>query len=341
MYFKNCLKKVIFIIFIATYTGCTIKENKLASPPVVPDSLAMNEGIALISKAIESEPDNAELYYQRAQNYFNLKYLGMADADINYALTLDSTNALFWYTSARINYALNQTKKAAAFYQKAITLKPNYTEAKLKLADLYYLVKEHQLSINILQELKKTDSQNSIIYHMLGLNYKETGDTVKAMYYFQSAIENNQEDYESMLYLANLYAAKLNPLAFEYYKSAIKIKPSNTDAYFARALLAQKLKQYKQALADYKIVIDRQPNNEKCYYNVGYINFETDKLDEALRNFNICTRMNADFTEAYYMKGLIYEMQRNFSDAKINYNYALNLNPNYKLAAEGLQRIAE
>ncbi|MFN4082039.1 MAG: tetratricopeptide repeat protein [Bacteroidia bacterium] len=307
--------------------------------PLMPDSLAGNEAIKEISKQIEEQPEKPELYYQRAQIYYNQKYLGMADADLQYALFLDSNNALFWYWRGRVNYAMNQTKNAANYYERAITAKPDFNEAKIKLADLYFLVKEHQKSIALLQDLRKSDKENAYIYHMLGMNYRELKDTARAIYYFQTATEYDDKDYDSYMYLGNLYAARLQPVAFEYFKAAIKIMPRSTEAYFARAVLAQQLKLYKQAIADYRFVIDKEPENYKAYYNVGYINFEIDKLDEALRNFNIATRMNNNFTEAYYMKGLIYEMQGNKTEAKLNYEYALNLNPEYELAVEGFKRV--
>jgi tetratricopeptide (TPR) repeat protein len=338
MYLKNLLKKLTFIILLTDICACNQNAKKPIAP-LMPDSLSVNQAIKEISKQIEAKPDIAELYYQRAQIYYNEKYLGFADADLNYALYLDSTNALYWFMLARVNYAMNQTKNAAKYYENAIKYKPDYNEAKLKLADLYFLVKEYQKSIALLHEVRKTDNQNAYVYHMLGMNYRELGDTLRAINYFQTAIENDPTDYESTLYIANLYAAQLKNIALEYYKAAIKIKPYNTDAFFSRAVFYQKIKQYKAALLDYKIVIDRDPQNFLCYYNVGYINFETDKLDEALRNFNIATRMNPDFTEAYYMKGLIYEMQKKRSDAILNYEYALKISPDYTLAKEGLKRL--
>jgi tetratricopeptide (TPR) repeat protein len=88
----------------------------------------------------------------------------------------------------------------------------------------------------------------------LGLNYKEMGDTARAIYNFQTSIENDPKDIESIIYIGNLYAAQRNPLAMEYFNSALKLRPKSVDALFGRAVFAQKMNFKKQALLDYKKV---------------------------------------------------------------------------------------
>jgi tetratricopeptide (TPR) repeat protein len=331
-------KILTFVILFSLLLSCS--EPKVGSDrSLVTDSLSNVAAVKDISKTIEENPEDPELFYQRAQIYVNEKYLNRAEDDYREAARLDSTNPLYAYSLARTLYAMNLTKEAAIWYEKAVQLKPDYGEAIVKLADLYFLVKEHQKSINLLNEFRKANPGEAYIYHMLGLNYKEMGDTGRAIYHFQTAIENDPKDYESTLYIANLYAGKKKSIAFEYFNAALKIKPKGVDAFFGRAVFNQQIKNYKSALSDYRKVIDLDPQNYLAYYNVGYINYENGFMDEALRNWNRCTQMNPSYANAYYMKGLVYEEQKNKQEARIQYQVAIDLNPENNLFKAGLNRV--
>ncbi|MDP1725174.1 MAG: tetratricopeptide repeat protein [Bacteroidota bacterium] len=331
-------KPLIFISLILILVSCNDVNNTKTNDSKS-DSILKTERLKDLSGQIERNPENAELLYQRAQIYFNDKYLNKAEADMETAIQTDSMNPIYHFNLARIQYAMNKTILAAQHYEKAIALKPDYQDAKLKLADLYFVVKEHQKSVQLLNNALTADKSNSYIYHMLGMNFKETGDTARAIYHFQTAVENDPADYESTLYIANLYAAQGRKIAFEYYNAALKLRTKGTDALFARAVFAQKCKMYKQALMDYRRVIDIEPGNYLAYYNVGYINFENKMFDEALRNWDICIRMNPNYGNAFYMKGLTCEILNNNTEALINYKKAIELEPENNLFNEGLMRI--
>lgn len=331
--------KILSLIAILLYVVSCNENEKPKTGLSRQDSLANTEEVKALSKQIEEEPGNAELFYKRAVIYDLEKYLNRAEDDYREAYRLDSTNALYALSLARNLYAMNRTLEASKYYERAIQIKPDYEEAITKLADLYFVVKEHQKSINLLNVLMKLDPGNSYVYHMLGLNYKEMGDTSRAIYHFQTAIENNPKDYESTLYIANLYASKKKEIAFEYYKAAIKINPKLADAYFGRAVFEQQIKMYKSALFDYRKVIDLDPENYLAYYNVGYLNYENGFLDEALRSWGICSRMNPGFSKVFYMRGLVLEEKKNFKEAILQYKVALELEPENKLYQQGLIRL--
>ncbi len=338
IYFKSIFKKLIYVTTIALiWSSCG--EKKAKSYQVPKDSLEQIEAVKEISKEIESDPENAELLYRRANIYYNQGYLSRAELDMETAIKADSNNALYYFFQGRVQYATNQTKKAALSYEKAILNKPDYLEAKLKLADLYFVVKEHKKSIDLLTNAMKQDPGNAVIYHTLGLNYKEMGDTARAIYNFQTAVENDPKDIESIIYIGNLYAAQRNPLAMEYFNSALKLRPKSVDALFGRAVFAQKMNFKKQALLDYKKIIDINPEHYKSYYNVGYMNFETGDYKEALRNWDIATRMNNFYPQAYYMKGLTYQILGVKKEARLNYEMALEQDPQYALAKEALEEL--
>ncbi len=331
-------KAIIFLLNILLLASCA-NNSPQTQANVSIDSIAIYSGVEKLSSQILENPSNAELYYDRGLKYYNTQIMDRASIDFNDACTLDSSNALYFFMAARANYALNKTIKAANCYEKAIALKPDFVEAQIKLADLYYITKEHQKSINLANNIIAQDKNNSYAYHLRAINFKDLGDTVRAISNFQKAIELDNNDYDSHMLLATLFLAQGNRIALEYINAAIRIRPNAADAFFARATFWQQQKQYKMALIDYKKVIKLNPDYFQCYYNVGYINFETNFLKEAIVNFDLCVRMANDYLPAYYMRGLCYESLKDFDNARLNYDFVLKYNPDYELAKLGMKRI--
>jgi tetratricopeptide (TPR) repeat protein len=332
--YKNIILIASFTIFIA----CGNNNNKTKSNNNI-DSIAIKAGVEDVSLKIQENPKNPALYFERGEKYFALDIIERAEIDFKDACTLDSTNANYFFMQARCNYALNRSVLAAKNYEKAIALSPNFMDAKIKLADLYYITKEHEKSINLANSVLALDKTKAYAYHIRAMNYKDVGDTAKAIINFQKAIELDNNDFDSHIILAKILLAQNNKLALEYINAAISIRPNDEDAFFARATFWQNQRQFKMALADYKKVIDKNINYYQCYYNVGYINFETNYLNEAIHNFDICVRMMNDYLPAYYMRGLCYEMLKDKPNAKLNYEFVLKYSPDYELAINGMKRI--
>jgi tetratricopeptide (TPR) repeat protein len=346
MYFKTQFIQLIYVtaICVGLY-ACNGDSHQPANTQteaakISEDSVMANdESIKALSNQLEADPENAELYYQRASVYFNNKYLDRALSDIEDAVKYNVQNPLYHYLKGRILYAMNKTQLAATSYESAIALKPDYEEAQMKLAELYYVVKEHTKSIDLTNSLIAHNPANANAYCLKADNQRELKDTLKAIASYQKALELDEKYYDAAMQLGLLLTAKKHKTAKEYFDAAIRINPRSSEAYFGRAFYHQQAGEYQKALFDYRKVIDIDPSNDKSYYNVGIINFDVKKYDEALRSWDICIQMNNQNIDAYYMRGLVHESRGNKKDALLNYQYALELNPNYALAKEGLARL--
>lgn len=332
--------KGVWLIFVSTIVVFTIACGERKAPVVVQtkDSLANSEAIRGLSKSIEQDADNAELYYQRATAYMNLKLLDRALADINDAIRFDDANPLYPFQKGRICYAMNKTIEAEQAYRSAITLKPDYTVAQMKLAELYYIVKKHRESIDLLNSVTAAEPGKADAYFFKGMNYKETGDTGKSISNFQKALEYDAAYYDAAIQLGRLFAARKQREAIAYLEAAIRMQKRNPEAYFVKAYYHQQVGDYQRALNDYRKVIDIDPSNDLAYYNVGVINYDVNQLREAMRAFNICIQMNNQQVPAYYMRGLVHERQGEKEEAQRNYAYALELDPDYAPAKERIRK---
>lgn len=340
MYLKTLFKQLIYVTaFIVLAVSCKNKNSSPSATVTNDSNFVELESAKAISKLIEEDPENAEFYYQRAVVYFDQKYLDRALLDIDDALKHGGENPLYYFYKGKVLYAMNRTQEAAKAYEQALVLKPDYQEARLKLATLYYVVKEHQKSIDALNVIAAAEPTNAEAQFYKGMNQKEMKDTGRAVASFQKALEIDNNYYDAAMQLGLLFTVKKDPIAKEYFATAIRLNPRSTEAYFGRAYYYQLIKQYQKSLFDYRKVIEYDPSNDRAYYNVGYINFEVGEYEEALRSWNICIEMNNQNIMAYYMRGLLHEQRKNYEDAKLNYDYVLQLDPEYALAKEGMRRL--
>jgi tetratricopeptide (TPR) repeat protein len=338
MYLKTPVIKLIYITAIAMAIGCgntTISNNSNMSDSTMVEPADAKE----LSKLIESDPENPENYYERARIYYNQKYLDRALADIEDAIRYNPQYALYYFYKGKILYAMNRTLEASKSYEQAIALDPKYEEAQMRLAELYFLAKEHEKSVNLLNTVIANNPQNPDAQFFKAMNQKETGDTSRAVASFQKALDLDPSYYDAAMQLGLLFANKKDRLALEYFNAALRLQPKSEEVYFARAYFYQLQKEYKKALMDYRKVIDLNPSSFTAYYNVGVINFDAVKMDEALRSFDICVRMNPEYLPAYYMRGLVYEYKGDKEQARINYQFVVEANPDYALAKEALKRV--
>ncbi len=333
---SNSIKQIIIILVFIFGVSC---KHKSGNSQTNADSVLVNTSTKELSLQIEKDASNPELYYQRSVVYFNEKKFGKALQDIDQSIVYNRQNPLYYYFRGNVLYASNQTLKAAEAYEFAIKLKPDYAEAKLKISELYFIVKEHQKSLYYLNSVIAKDPSNANAHFFKGMNLKEMKDTMKAIQEFQSAYEYDKNFYDAAMQLGLIYSSKNNKIAEEYFASAIRMQPRNEEAYFARGVYYQNIKKYTEALMDYRKVIAFNPSRFDAYYNVGYINFDTKHFDEAIRNWDFCIQMNNNYSQAYYMRGLAEEIKGNIEKAKLNYEYVLQLDPNFELAIEALKRI--
>ncbi len=338
MYFKTRMKKLIFITASALIiAGCSPSDP--AKKQAETNAQKEVKSAIAISDEIEKDPGNPELFYRRSNIYFNESYLDRAIADIDQALILAPNTPIYMFNKARILYAMNKTKEAAELYENVIKIKPDFIEAKVKLADLYYVVKEHKKSIDLLNVLLAENKANVDAYFLRGMNFKEMGDTASAISSFQKAYAIDDKNYDAVMQLASLYAAIKNKVALDYYVAGARIKPKSAEPPYGAGVFYQQQRDYKRAIKMYEQAVKADDRYFQAYYNAAIINMELNDFKTALDQLNMVVRIEQGFADAYYMRGLCYEQMKNKEDARLNYQYTLEINPKHKLASAALQTL--
>lgn len=327
---------LVCVAFISCNGG---KENELADQNNVSVD-TLSEKVKELNGRILKDPNNPDLYKERADYYLRNKDVDAALADITRALKIDSTKSAYYLTLSDIYFSANKTKDSKLALEKCIFIDSKNVAAMMKLAELYLYVKKNQESINYINMALKVDRYNAKAYFMKGMNFKEIKDTVNTISSMMTAVEQDQQYYDAYIQLGILHAAKKNKLAVDYYDNALRIRPNSTEALYDKAKYYQDVKDFDNASMVYQMLLKTDSTYKNAYFNLGVIHLINDKkYDEAIHYFNRAVRFDDKYVEAYYALGSCYQAKGDSKKATENYGIALQLNPDYMPAIEAMNSI--
>ena len=308
------------------------------------DSTAQNtpEELKQLNSQLLAQPTNADLYHRRAKYYFNAKDFQKGMVDIVQALKIDSTKAEYYSTLSDLYFVANQTGKTKTALEKCIALDDKNADAMVKLAELYLYVRKNELSMKYINMALKVNQYNAKAYFMKGMNYKELKDTTRAISSMQTAVEQDQQYYNAYVQLGILCAAQNNSLAVLYYKNALRIQPTSTEAWYNLGKFFQDTKDLKNALETYTKLLQIDKGNKNALFNMGVINFAyLKKYELAINNFSEAIKIEPKFVQAYYGRGICYQAKGDIKLAATDFQACLDINPKYEPAQTALKELSK
>jgi tetratricopeptide (TPR) repeat protein len=294
-----------------------------------------------VSKKINADPANPELYYKRSNAFFFEDNFKQATLDIEYALQLDSVSPLYNFCHGKYLMAGDtaNAKEAEISFLKAIKTDPKFFDAHLDLAKLYLAKQSYEKSQEAYTNANKLDPSNPTPYFYLGIIAKEMGDTSKAMLLFEKTLVYDSKNYNAIMQLGNFYAETHNRKALLFFDRAMEINEYSDEAMYAKGLFLQKDRKYKDAAALYATVAKINPSHILCRYNLGFIEALFDNYQKAITHLDETINLAPEYADAYTLRGLMKEKLKNSTGAYNDYKNALLLDEGQLRAKEGLKRI--
>ncbi|MDB4103954.1 tetratricopeptide repeat protein [Salibacteraceae bacterium] len=334
-------KEFIFLLVMGlTFASC--QENNTAKlESDQPQSSAFKNEFDSISSLILASPNDPELYFERAKAHYGNKDLVSSLSDIGRSLKLDSSNTEYYMLFADLKLLQKESRASRDALLKALEIDPNNVDVLIRLGELYMVVQDAEESFKYLNQALKLDVFNSTAYRLKGFNYKYLRDTTNAVSSFQTAIEQDPNDYDSYLQLGLLYSSIEHDIALEYYDNALKVRPTSFEALYAKGLHFQVTENSRSAINTYREIISINEAYFDAWYNIGYVYLEQlNEYDSAALSFSKAIEVGPkNYVSAIYNKGLSHERAGELEQAKKEYEKALAANPQYDLAARGLSRI--
>ena len=311
-----------------------------AAPASPADSLAT--ALAALDQRIVAGPGNAVLYVERSRLHERRDSLGRAVADMERAVGLDSLNADHRIRLGDLHYRRIQLGEARDAFQRAVDLAPTNTEAKLRLGEVYMVLREYNKAMALVNEALRTDPNAARGYFLKGSIHMETKDTARAVSSFRTAVEQDPQDYPSYMLLGQLSAARRDPLAEQYYNTAIELRPSSVEAWYGKGLWAQNNGHDSVAMVCYERIKELDAMNPLPWYNIGYIKLEhIGDPNGAKADFSKAIDLNTNYADAWYSRGVAMERTQQPDSAAANYQICLTIEPAHTQAAMAVDRLAK
>jgi tetratricopeptide (TPR) repeat protein len=293
-----------------------------------------------INALIVASPGKADLYGGRAQLFLGLDSLGPAQRDLERAVRLDSMDVGLRLRLGDLYYRTTQVAKAQAQFERAAQLDPGNTQALLKQAEIQLVLRNYAKSMTLVNDALEQDKHAAHGYFLKGWIHMETGDTALALSSFRTAVEQDAEDYPTYIMLGKLSAARHDPLAEQYYSTAISLRPRSVEAWYDKGMYYQENRQDSLALDCYAQIMRIDSTNALAWYNTGYVRLEhLHDPQRAKQDFSKAIQLVPGYVDAWYNRGLAMERIDELDSAAANYEIVMSMRPDHALAAAGLDRL--
>lgn len=347
-------KNTLFLFIILTVFGiysCSSSEEKPDAKTVKKertsdkDTSADARYLDGINDRIAQDPNNPENYLDRCNFYFKRGKMQEAINDVNRCIKIDSTNADYFITRGDIYFAQLKAEEAKNEFERAKKTDPLSYKADLKLAKLYLYIRNYKKSMEYTNNALKIDKHVAEGYFIKGSIYEEMRDSANAASSFQTAIEQDPDYYDAYIRLGILFSKlpkknKKRALAYDYYNSAIDIRPDQIEAHYNKAIYCQENDLYDEALEEYEKIIAINPKFEAAWHNKGYVYLiykEEYKL--AVDFFTKAIGINPQYVGAYHNRGLAWLKLNDVQRARADFNTALQIDPQYDKSAIELDNL--
>ncbi len=329
------MKKIIFTILILACCLCSCKQK-------VEDISKLSGDLKALTEAIKNDNDNPELYYMRAQYYYEHKQIQPALDDILKSIKLDNQKAKYYVLLSDVYFAKKETDLTEENLQKAIKMDPKFNEPRVKLAELYYFERMYDECMSTIDDATKLSPHNPTAYLIKAFCYKDMKDTLNYLKMLYLVKDQNPKEIKAHLELGYYYQSKNDPQAIAHYQNALLLDPNNQEINYNLAQLYRTMGDIEKAKEQYKIVLaisEKGVYAKHTYYNLAILNFEENNYAVTI---SLCTKaiaLEPSFIEAYAVRGEAYEKTGDKEKARKDYEECLKIQANYQPAIEGLNAL--
>ncbi len=208
--------------------------------------------------------------------------------------------------------------KAIEEYQKALTIEPDFKEARFNLGIIYESQKQWQKAEEEYKKILKIDPNFYLVYNNLGLVYLQNKQSEKATECWQKAIRANPNQPEVYNNLG---------MAFLDLKQLDKAMTCYIEAANNRAFTLTMKGNFKAAEDQYEKITRANSLEPVAFYNYGIFYINRQKYNKAIEMLEKAVKIRSDFAEAHSYMGIALAHSGNTTRALDEAKLASTLKP--------------
>ena len=159
-------------------------------------------------------------------------------------------------------------EEAIKYYDQYLRVKPDHIKSIYNRGRAYEELDLIELARNDFEQVLELDPKNVQAHLSLGGYFYNKQDFTSASDYYERAIKNNKDNFQSHFLKARSdHKMGLKDQAMKGYDTAIKLNPEYGEAYLYRGALKNFLKQHKSACADFSKAKELKVDKAEVTYN--------------------------------------------------------------------------
>jgi len=308
--------------------------------------------IAQFRKAMEVDPKLPDVYSNIGHALMMSGCPKEAITDIKKELQISPKSGFANFLLGQVHLQLKEYQKAQKYYETAIKINPEYTNAYYGLSTACaklgnrdkakeYSEKFKTLKAGNRKNLKgrkiqyddfvETQKNAAITYINAGRIYRENGNPAKAEELLLRAAGLNPENIVSFLELAKLYQDSNQPSkTLQMYKKISEIQPVSSLPYLVIGMLSAQLKKYDDSEKAFRRLITLAPNKSDGYRELARVYLKTNKnLPQARQLAEKAVALEASAANYFILSWACYSY-RDIPKALAAIQRALKLDPGNK-----------
>jgi len=182
----------------------------------------------LFNYCLELDSTNAQVWYEIAVFYNNLKQTDLGLQAMQKAYSLDKDNEWYTFGLANTYISLNRLSDAILLYEKLVRTKSDDENLQYQLAGLYAQTEDYKNAIHVYDQVERLIGKNESVSFEKYKLYKEMGDSKKAIKEIATLCAEYPNDVEYVLLMGDAWMDLGNSQkALIEYESARKMDAQN------------------------------------------------------------------------------------------------------------------
>ena len=218
-------------------------------------------------------------------------------------LTKDYPNEPLLYNISGVCYkAIGQLGVAVEYFEKALAIKPDYTEVNYNLGLTHQELGQLDAAVESYKKALAVNPNYAEAHNNLGVTLKELGQLDSAVECYEKAI-TTQPDYAEAHNNLGLAFYELDQVdaAVESYKKALAIKPDYAEVNYNLGNALNDLGQLDDAVKSYEKALAIKPDYAEAHNNLGNVLKDLGQLDDAVKSYERALAIKPDYLVPQHM----------------------------------------
>lgn len=181
---------------------------------------------------------------------------------------------------------------------------PDYVAACVKMSHVFRLLKQPQVSYQILYRCAQHYPQAAEVFQELGKVLAVLGRANQALRCLQRAVQLDARNPQSLYLLGRLYMALNNEgSALLAWKKALDLAPQLISLRYDMGVMHLKRGRFRQAIQEFQTVLKHWPDDVETHYLLGLAFKESGDPAQAIPRFERVVQANPQHAQALYYLG--------------------------------------